>query len=77
MHRTRCHSLGIGTLPKRKPINRVRIRPIVYNSYENTLRDKLGCKVQVSKDKITIPFDSDGDLARIFEILNIDLEDEY
>ena len=65
------------TLPKRKPINRVRIRPIVYNSYENTLRDKLGCKVQVSKDKITIPFDSDGDLARIFEILNIDLEDEY
>ena len=48
-----------------------------YNSYENTLRDKLGCKVQVSKDKITIPFDSDGDLARIFEILNIDLEDEY
>ena len=67
----------MGTLPKRKPINRVRIRPIVYNSYENTLRDKLGCKVQVSKDKITIPFDSDGDLARIFEILNIDLEDEY
>jgi ParB family transcriptional regulator, chromosome partitioning protein len=65
------------TLPKRKPINRVRIRPVVYNSYENTLRDKLGCKVQVSKDKITIPFDSDGDLARIFEILNIDVEDEY
>ncbi len=64
------------TLQKRKPINRVRIRPIIYNSYENTLRDKLGCKVQVSKDKIMIPFDSDGDLARIFEILNIDLEDE-
>lgn len=66
----------IETLQKRKPINRVRIRPIIYNSYENTLRDKLGCKVQVSKDKIMIPFDSDGDLARIFEILNIDLEDE-
>lgn len=64
------------TMEKRKPVNRVRIRPIVYNNYENTLRDKLGCKVQISKDKITIPFDSDGDLARIFEIIGVDLDDE-
>ena len=64
------------TTPKRKPIYRERIRPLVYNSYENILRDKLGVRVQISKDKITIPFDSDGDLARIFEILNIELDEE-
>lgn len=64
------------SIVKRKPINRVKIRPIVYNSYENIMRDKLGCKVQISKNKISIPFDSDGDLSRIFEILNIDVDDE-
>ena len=28
------------------------------------------------KDKVIIPFDSDGDLARIFEVLNIELDEE-
>ena len=65
-----------GTIVKRKPINRATIRPSLYNSYENTLRDKLGCKVQVTKDKIIIPFDSNGDLNRIFDILDIDMDDE-
>ena len=67
---------ALETMEKRQPINRVRIRPIIYNNYENTLRDRLGCKVLISKDKITIPFDSDGDLARIFEIIGVDLDDE-
>ena len=64
------------TTPKRKPIVRDRTRPLLYNTYENILRDKLGVKAQITKDKITIPFDSDGDLARIFEILNIELDEE-
>ena len=54
----------------------VKIRPLKYNAYENILRDKLGCKAQVMKDKVIIPFDSDGDLARIFEVLNIELDEE-
>ena len=62
--------------PKRKPIVRERTRPYLYSSYENILRDKLGVKVQISKDKISIPFDSDADLARIFEILNIELDED-
>ena len=65
------------TIVKKKPINRtVKIRPLKYNAYENILRDKLGCKAQVMKDKVIIPFDSDGDLARIFEVLNIELDEE-
>jgi ParB family chromosome partitioning protein len=61
---------------KRQPVRRNRIRPLIYNTYENVLRDKLGCKAQISKSKISIPFDSDADLARIFEILNIELEED-
>ena len=64
------------TMPKRQPVNRTNTRPFIYNSYENVLRDKLGVKAQISKDKITIPFDSDADLARIFEILNVELDED-
>ena len=45
-------------------------------TYENTLKEKLGVKVSVSENKITIPFDSEGDLNRIFEIFNIDMDEE-
>ena len=64
------------TMPKRQPIARTSTRPYIYNSYENVLRDKLGVKVQINKDKMVIPFDSDADLARIFEILNIGLDED-
>ena len=47
-----------------------------YKIYESVLRDVIGTKVQVVKNKITIPFDSDKDLDRILEILNIDIEGE-
>ena len=41
------------TIVKKKPINRtVKIRPLKYNAYENILRDKLGCKAQVMKDRL-------------------------
>lgn len=63
-------------LPKRQPVVRNSTRPYIYNSYENILRDKLGVKVLISKEKITIPFDSDADLARIFEILNVELDED-
>lgn len=64
------------TMVKRQPVNRTVNRPYIYNSYENVLRDRLGVKASISKDKITIPFDSDADLARIFEILNIELDED-
>lgn len=41
--------------------------------YEATLREVIGTKVTVSSNKVTIPFDSDQDLDRIMEILNIEI----
>lgn len=67
---------SLETISKRQPVNRIKVRPMKYNTYENILRDALGTKVSITKNKITIPFDSDGDLNRILEILNIDMDDE-
>ena len=61
-------------IPKRKPIAKSP-KISLYGSFENIMRDKLGVRVQISKDKITIPFDSSADLARILEILNIEMDD--
>ena len=47
-----------------------------FKIYESVLRDVVGTKVQISKNKISIPFDTDKDLERILEILNIDNEGE-
>ena len=46
-----------------------------YSLYENIMREKIGTKVKISKNKIEIPFDSDKDLERILEIININFED--
>jgi ParB family chromosome partitioning protein len=55
---------------KTVPLNRM------YSLYEEALRDKIGTKVTISSKKLTIPFDSDEDLERILEIINIDIEGE-
>lgn len=41
--------------------------------YENQLRDLIGSKVTISKNKITIPYATLADLDRIMEILNIEI----
>lgn len=46
-----------------------------HKTYESYLRDYIGTKVVISKNKITIPYDSDADLDRILDILKIDVED--
>lgn len=53
------------------PLNRI------YSVYENAMREKIGTRVTISSKKVTIPFDSDEDLARILEIINIDVGGEY
>ena len=40
------------------------------------MREKIGTRVTISAKKVTIPFDSDADLARILEIINIDVDGE-
>lgn len=46
-----------------------------YKVYETSLREAVGTKVNISSNKITIPFDSEADLDRIMEILNIEIGD--
>ena len=60
-------------LPKKNKI--VRETDYHYSMYESILREKIGTKVKVSRNKVEIPFDSLKDLERILEILNINVED--
>jgi len=53
------------------PLNRM------YAVYENAMREKIGTRVTISSKKVTIPFDSDEDLERILEIIDIDVDGEY
>ena len=43
--------------------------------FEKVLRDLVGTKVSITKNKVTIPYDSEPDLIRILEILNIKIDD--
>ncbi len=61
---------------KKKPIVRTTSKSLKTIGFENVLRDLVGTKVNISKNKITIPFDSEPDLLRILEILNVKIEDE-
>ena len=64
------------SIPKRKPITRQSIKINKYGVYENALKEKLGLRVSVLDNKIVIPFNTDEDLNRIFELLNIDLDED-
>ncbi len=60
---------------KRKPII-VKDKEPKYHMYENVISDKIGNKVKISNNKITINFDSVKDLERIMEILDISIGDD-
>jgi len=62
-------------IKKNKIVRTIQSNPRI-KIYESVMRDVIGTKVQISKNKISIPFDSDKDLERILEILNIDIEGE-
>lgn len=64
------------SIPKKKPIVRQSVKINKYGLYESILKDKLGVKVSVSDSKILIPFDSVEELNRIFEILDIDMDED-
>lgn len=64
------------SLPKYKkysPIKRT-VENDKYRIYENTMREKIGTKVKISSKKIEIPFDSEKDLERILEIIDINID---
>lgn len=61
---------------KKKPIIRTKYKSPRISVFENTLRDIIGTKVTISNNKVSIPFDSEADLVRILEILNVNIEGE-
>ena len=63
-------------IEKRKPVVRTESKTSKQRLIENVLRDTIGTKVVLTNNKITIPYDSEPDLIRILEILNIDLSDK-
>ena len=65
---------SIGDISKKNKINRT--IDYRYNIFENIMREKIGTKVKINKNKIEIPFDSEKDLERILDILNIKVDGE-
>ena len=58
-----------------KPKNKKTERNSNYAIYENAMREKIGNKIIINNNKIQIPFDSEKDLERILDILNIKIDD--
>ena len=54
----------------------VRTNPPMFNIFENAMREKIGTKVKIKNNKIEIPFDSEKDLERILEIIDITIDGE-
>lgn len=58
---------------KKKPVRKTTVVSTKNKVYETRLRDLVGTKVSISSNKVTIPFDSETDLDRIMEILNVEI----
>ncbi len=67
-------SLVSNTDYKRKNPTVVKTPTKDYNYVEEALTDKIGNKVRIQNKKIVIPFNSEKDLERILEILNIEVK---
>ena len=62
-------------IKKNNPIKKASTTSTRYRIYENIMREKIGNKVNIKSGKITIPFDSDKDLDRIMELLDIEVSE--
>ena len=56
------------------PVNRVE-KNNEYKDVEKMLKEKLGTKVKISNNKLTISFSTVQDLNRILEIMNFDINE--
>ncbi len=60
-------------IPRTNPVKRTKTTN-EYNYVEEAMTEVIGNKVKISNKKIVIPFNSDKDLERILEILNIEVK---
>lgn len=63
-------------IEKKKPMVRTNYKTPRQDMFEKVLRDLVGTKVSITKNKVTIPYDSEPDLIRILEILNVEVDGE-
>ncbi|MEG0798828.1 MAG: ParB/RepB/Spo0J family partition protein [Bacilli bacterium] len=59
----------------KKVVNKKRSGFNKYDFIEEIMRVKIGSLVKINEKKVVIPFDSEKDLERILEILNINIEE--
>ncbi len=65
----------IASNPLYKRVNKItRIKDNTYDYVEDAMTEKIGNKVKIQNKKIVIPFNSDKDLERILDILNIEVK---
>ena len=60
---------------KNKPLNKIKTTTNKnYEIIQTIMREKIGTLVKINNKNITIPFDSEKDLERILEIINIKVD---
>lgn len=59
---------------KKNKIKKPIIKDVRHMEIQGIMREKIGTLVKVNNRNVVIPFDSDKDLERILEILNIDID---
>lgn len=59
---------------KKVPIKKMEVKNKTHVMVQNIMREKIGTMVKVNNRNIVIPFDSDRDLERILEILDIKID---
>ena len=57
-------------IKKKNPVVR-KVEDKKYDFVEDAMTDKIGNRVRIKNNKITIPFNSEKDLERILDILDI------
>ncbi len=63
-----------GEFKKKVSIKKTEVKDPRKRIVENVLREKIGTLVKVNKNSVVIPYDSDKDLERILEIINIKID---
>jgi len=66
--------LNGGDFEKKNVIKKRDVKNPMHEAVQSVLREKIGSLVKVNNRNLVIPFDSDEDLERILEILNIEVD---
>ncbi len=66
-------AISEGEFAKKVTIKKSEYKDPKYMQVQRVMREKIGTLVKVNNKNIVIPFDSDKDLERILEIINVDI----